>query len=144
MNWQKEAVNDLKSYAARKMSIDNMAEKINELEQRAIRLGGISNDTPVLGGSSKQEEALINNIAERERLAQAIDAAQKLINIIDRGLSVLDPEERKVLDGFYINRSSRYLDKLCDELHCEKSTVYRIKEKALYKFTVAMYGVVDL
>ena len=144
MNWQKEAVNDLKSYNARKMSIDNMQKRIKELESRAIRLGSLSADAPVQGGASRTEDALINNIAERDRLTQAIDAVECLISIIDRGLSVLDDEERKVLDGFYINRNSRHVDALCEDLHCEKSRVYAIKDKALYKFTIAMYGVIDL
>ena len=144
MNWQKEAINDLKSYTARKMSVDNMKQKIRELENRAIRLGSSSSDVPVQGGSSRSEDALINNIAERDRLNQSIDAVQCLIDIIEKGLSVLDDEERTVLEEFYINRSSCHIDKLCDKLHCEKSTVYRIKDTALYKFTVAMYGVIDL
>lgn len=129
MNWQKEAVNDLKSYVARKMSIDNMNQRIAELERRAIRLGSMSSDIPVQGGSSKNEDAIINNIAERDRLIQAIDAAQCLVTIIENGLSVLDEEERKVLDGFYIHHSTRHVDKLCDELHCEKAEFTRLKIK---------------
>lgn len=144
MNWQKEAVNDLKAYEARKLSIDNMKKRIRELEQRAIKLGSLSSDVPVKGGASKSEDALINNIAERDRLNQNIDAVQCLLDIIDNGLSVLNDEERMVLNEFYINRSSQHIEKLCDELHCEKSRVYSIKDKALYKFTIAMYGVIDL
>ena len=144
MNWQKEAVNDLKSYEARRQSVDNLKERIADLEKRAIKLGGTSNSVPVQGGGNRNEEALVNNIAERERLKMALSAAQKLVDVIDRGLAVLDDDEYKVLEGFYINRSSRHLDKLCDDLHCEQATVYRIKERALYKFTLAMYGVVDL
>ena len=144
MNWQKEAVNDLKTYEARKMSIDNMKKRIHELEQKAIKLGSISSDVPVKGGGPKNEDALINNIAERDRLNQAIDAVQCLLDIIDNGLSVLNEEERKVLNEFYINRSSQHIEKLCDELHCEQANIYRIKDRALYKFTIAMYGVIDL
>ncbi len=144
MNWQKEAVNDLKAYEARKLSIDNMKKRIRELEQRAIKLGSLSSDVPVKGGASKSEDALINNIAERDRLNQNIDAVQCLLDIIDNGLSVLNDEERMVLNEFYINRSSQHIEKLCDELHCEQANVYRIKDRALYKFTIAMYGVIDL
>ena len=144
MNWQKEAINDLKSYQARKLSITNMQHRIKELEQTVIKLGSISSDVPVQGGLSKQEDALINNIAERDRLNQNIDAVQCLLDIIDNGLSVLTDEERLVLDRFYINRIFQHIEKLCEELHCEKSRIYAIKDKALYKFTIAMYGVVDL
>lgn len=144
MNWQKEAVNDLKSYIARKQSVESLKERILDLERRSVKLGGTSNSTPVQGGGNRNEEALVNNIAERERLTMALTAAQKLVNIIEKGLAVLTSEERLVLEKFYIDRPTMYLDRLCDELHCEQATVYRIKDRALYKFTVAMYGVIDL
>ena len=144
MNWQKEAVNDLKSYIARKQSVESLKERILDLERRSVKLGGTSNSTPVQGGGNRNEEALVNNIAERERLNMALTAAQKLVDIIEKGLAVLTSEERLVLEKFYIDRPTMYLDRLCDELHCEQATVYRIKDRALYKFTVAMYGVIDL
>ena len=56
----------------------------------------------------------------------------------------LTEDERVVLDKFYINRPTRHIDRLCDELHCEKSTVYRLKDSGLKKFTIAMYGILDL
>lgn len=144
MNWQKEAVNDLKSYIARKQSVESLKERILDLERRSVKLGGTSNSTPVQGGGNRNEEALVNNIAERERLTMALTAAQKLVDVIEKGLAVLTLEERLVLEKFYINRPTMYLDRLCDELCCEQATVYRIKDRALYRFTVAMYGVIDL
>lgn len=144
MNWQKIAIADLQSYTPRKVSIDNLRDRIAELNAQIERLGSTSNDVPVQGGGNRTEEGLINGIVERDRLKMSLCIAEDLINRIDKGLSVLNSDQRKVLHGFYINRGSMYIDKLCDELHCEKSTVYRIKDEALHKFTLAMYGVVDL
>lgn len=144
MNWQKIAIADLQSYTPRKVAIDNLRDRIAELNTRIERLGSTSNDVPVQGGGNRTEEGLINGITERDRLEMSLHIAEDLIHRIDKGLAVLSDDQRKVLDGFYINRSLNYMDKLCDELHCEKSTVYRIKDEALHKFTVAMYGIVDL
>lgn len=144
MNWEKEAINDLKTYAARKGSVQNLKERIAELSARAEGLRAISADAPVQGGASRQEYALINNIAERDRLRANLDVVQQLVSLIDKGLAVLDEDERYVLDMFYISRPSMYLDKISDRLHFEKSQIYKIKDRALYKFTVAMYGVIDL
>ena len=67
----------------------------------------------------------------------------RAIDRVNRGLGVLDEREQKILNSFYIHRMPGYIDKLTEELFCEKSTIYRIKDEALYKFTIAMYGVVD-
>lgn len=144
LDWKKEAINDLKTYKARKDSILIMSEKIMELEAKAERLGSASTTAPVQGGSSKSEDVLINCIVECDRLKQNIRAVKGLTLAIERGLKNLSSEEQRVLEGFYISRSTRHIDKLCDELHCEKSTIYRIKDSALYKFTISMYGLIDL
>lgn len=145
MNWQKEAVNDLKAYVARKNSIESMREKIKELEAKAVRLNSVSNDVPVQGGAAKNEDMLINNIVERDKLGENIRIAQRFIESVDRGLEVLSADERKVLDGFYMAPViTRKVDRLCDELHFEKSRIYQIKDTALRRFTVAMYGIIDL
>lgn len=144
MDFQRVAISDLQSYQPRKVSIENLKNRISELDVKIERLGSTSNDVPVQGGGNRTEEGLINGIVERDRLKMSLRIAEDLISRIDKGLSVLNSDQRKVLHGFYINRGSMYIDKLCDELHCEKSTVYRIKDEALHKFTIAMYGVVDL
>lgn len=145
MNWQKEAINDLKAYEARKNSVVNMREKICELEGKAVRLKSVSNDVPVQGGASKNEDMLISNIVERDKLKENIRIAQQFIESVERGLAVLSADERKVLDGFYIAPVITYkVERLCDELHFEKSRIYQIKDTALRRFTIAMYGIIDL
>lgn len=144
MNWQKEAINDLKIYNARKDSIVAMKNKIEELEAKAERLGSSSNNVPVQGGSSRNEDVLINCIVECDRLKANIETVRGWLESVERGLEDLTEEERKVLNGFYVNRTTRHIDRLCDELHFEKSRIYEIKDRALRKFTIAMYGILDL
>lgn len=144
MDWQKEAINDLRKYLSHKNSIDTMNEKIEMLKVRAERLGGSSNSTPVQGGGNKPEDTLANCIAEKIRLEENVVIAKRFVDMVERGLKYLTDDERTVLNLFYINRPTNHIERACDALHCEKSTVYRIKDSALYKFTVAMYAIVDL
>lgn len=144
MNWRKEAVNDLRSYPQRKQSLDNIAEHIKTLDERFRSLKMTSFDTPVMGGGSKQEEAWINNIAERESLTLSLEIARNLVELTEKGLEVLDKRERRVLELFYITPCHNHIDRLCDELNFEKTRIYEIKDSALRKFTIAMYGIVEL
>ena len=144
MDWQKEAINDLRKYLSRKNSIDSMTEKIKSLEERAQRFGGTSNSTPVQGGGNKSEDTLINCIAEKIRLEENLEIAKRFVSTVERGLNYLSSDELTVLNLFYINRPTNHIERACDALHCEKSTVYRIKDSALYRFTVAMYAIIDL
>ena len=144
MNWKKEAENDLKNLEARRAAVENMAEKIEILEDKYVSMKGLSNDTPVMGGQSQMEFHLINNIVERERLKNNISVVRRLIEMTEKGLAGLDERQRMVLDGFFIHRASDYIDRLCSALYIEKSQLYRIKDEAIYRFTLTMYGIVDL
>lgn len=144
MNWKKEAENDLRSYMRRKDSLQNIQDKIASLDDRmqSIR-GGMSDATPVQGGESRAQESLINCIAEKERLGHTRAAVSRLVKLVERGLAGLTDQERRVLELFYIQRQDGYIERLMDELHVERAHVYRIKDAALYKFTVALYGITE-
>ena len=62
---------------------------------------------------------------------------------VDKALSVLDDEERLVLDRFYIHRTKDSVGELCDRLNLEKTAVYDRREKALRHFTIALYGITE-
>ena len=53
---------------------------------------------------------------------------------------MLTPEQRTILDRFYIHRTDHYLDDLMDELGYERRSIYYRHNTALRDFTVAMYG----
>ena len=144
MNWKAEAVRDLKTYPQRKKSIENIKERIEVLDEQFTSLHGISVGEPVMGGMSKQEEKMLDNISERERLNFSLKIAEELVRLTEKGLEVLDKRERQVLEGFYIQESHNHVETLCQRLNIEKSTLYRIKDEALRKFTLAMYGTVEI
>lgn len=145
MDWRKAAIEDLRKYPALKESVTNTGERIEVLESLAQSTPGWSDREPVSGGdTSRAEDRLIGNIVERQRLQLNRGSAAQLVSLIDRGLAHLDAHEYMVLERFYMYRRKGYVERLCEELNCEKTKVYEIKDAALKTFTIAMYGIVDL
>ena len=144
MNWKFEAIEKLKEYTARKNAITSIPEEIKRLEEDAQRIRAASADaTPVQGGGSAREDMLLSNIVHREELQRRLSDARRWVDIVDGGLSVLTDDDRLVLDRFYIHPMRGNVDRLCDELAVEKAAVYKRKEKALHRFTVALYGTTE-
>ena len=145
MDWKKEAIEDLRNYEALKLSLHNIPEAMEALTEQYLSVkSGMSDAIPVNGGTSTAEDKMINNIAKRERLKHNHAAAAKLLDCIDKALQTLTDNERLVLEKFYINRPKRHIEHLCEVLGYEKTRVYEIADKALMRFTKAMYGVTQL
>lgn len=143
MNWKFEAIEKLKEYAARKNAITSIPEEIKRLEVDAQRIRAASTDaTPVHGGGSTREDMLLSNIVHREELQRRLSDARRWVEIVDGGLAVLTPDERKILDIMYINRCGGGLMRACEEFNLEKSAVYARRDVALEKFTLALYGAI--
>lgn len=144
MNWKAEAIKDLKTYPQRLKAKDNLKERMMILEEQFVSLKGVSTSEPVKGGLSRQEEKMLDNIAERQRLEFSLKVVESLVELTEKGLGELDDKERKVLDGFYIKPMDNHVNVLCEQMHFEKSRLYEIKDNALRKFTIAMYGTVEI
>lgn len=143
-NWERQAIDDLRLYEKKKQSISNLIEQIEILKMQYTALRGQAFDsTPVQGGGNKMEDHLLDNIVKRERLKQNLNAVNRMVKLIERGLFSLNDREREVLDVFFINRPDMHIEVLKEKYHVEQSEVYRMKDEALYKFTICMYGIED-
>ena len=103
--------------------------------------GALSAGMPMISSISA---LTLSGSAERERLGFSLKVVEALIELTEKGLVALDQKERRVLDGFYINPIDNHVVKLCEELNIEKSSLYRLKDTALKKFTRSEYGIVEL
>ena len=63
---------------------------------------------------------------------------------VDRALNQLSERDRCVLQRFYIAPCIGGVERLCRELHIEKTTAYRWKDCALRNFTITMYGLTEM
>ncbi len=141
MNWKYEAVEKLRQYEAKKRALESIPAEIARLEcaMQGIR-SATSDSTPVQGGGSGREDMMLSNIVHREELGRSLEQARIWVRLVDAGLELLSPEERLILDRFYINPERGAADRLAGDIGIDVKTVYRWKDAALRKFTISLYG----
>lgn len=140
--WTKLAIDQLKEIELKRQSLKNVQERISNLkpELSSVRATAASL-APAAGGELNKQESWIIDCIALERELQTSERQLRLdIQSFDKAWENLSEEEKLVLDSFYINRTKDYLDRLCERFCCEKSKVYQIKDEALYKFTMQLYG----
>lgn len=140
--WKYRAIDKLKDYTAQKASLSNLPEEIARLESEACSIKSATGDgTPVKGGGSGREDRLLSNIVRREEHKAMLRRAKLAVGMVDRGLNVLSKEEKRLLEVMYIVNEKGRVNRLMDELClAEESSLYKKVNKALQKFTIAMYG----
>lgn len=141
MNWKKEAADKLRNYTARQQAITNIAEELRRLESKSTSIRSASADgSPVQGGGSGREDAMLDNLCHRAELERQLEEARIWCSTVENALSVLTEQERLVLDRFYIHPAKGNVDRLCEEMGVEVAAVYRKKNVAMHRFTIALYG----
>ena len=141
MDWKQEAAEKLMQYEARRQSLESIPAEIRrlELDYTALR-ASVPDSIPSSGSGSRREDAMLTNIVRREELARQLDSARAWVALTEGGLSALDEEDKLVLDRFYVHRHKGACERLCEELSREKAQVYRRRDRALKRFTLALYG----
>lgn len=142
MDWKTMAIDDLREYNARRQSLEILPMQIAEIdaEMTGIRSNGNMASVSVSGGSGSREDVLISRMVKKEKLQRNLDRAKLWVGFMDKGLAALTEDEQHILDRFYINPAKGNVDRLCEELFVEKTALYKRKDAALRKFTVALYG----
>ncbi len=135
MDWKLCAADDLRRYKQMKIGILNSKDRL-----RLISETSTSPRTSLGKRNPARNPGFINNLVEKEKLSSNIKSAEKLIAIIDRGLNSLSEEDRRLLEKFYMSDSPSKMRHLSDEFGYDPRSIYRKRDRALAKFTLAMYG----
>lgn len=145
MDWKMVAVDKLKQYEAKRLSLEIIPREIEEIETTMTSIRSARVDGTAIKNSSGngREAMLLNCIVKKDELKRNLECAKLWISIVEKALSILDQEERVILDRFFIQSERCAADRLAGDLHIEVSTVYRRREKALRKFTIALYGLTE-
>lgn len=146
MNWKKEAENELRQYADLCTSLLNIRERIESVDSAMSAIKGSSSSVPVQGGGNRYEDNLLDLIVEKDRLKALYRVNGQRQRIIKRGLDALSDTESKVINCFYIQnmKYSAAIDRLRDEIGYEEASINRIRNKALYHYTLAEFGLPEL
>lgn len=143
--WKYKAIDKLKDYSAQKASLHSLPEEIERLESEAYSIKSATGDgTPVKGGGSGREDRLLSNIVKREEHKAMLHRATLAVGMVERGLGVLSEEEKHLLNVMYITGERGRVERLLNELGlAEESSLYKRVNKALQRFTIAMYGATE-
>ena len=145
MDMRELAKDRLRQYAAKAAARENLADEIRELEYRRQSLSSAISQVP--GGKSEpggREAMLVSCIQRQTELEEALYLTRRWLGRMDRGLGILSQEERVVLDRFYIHPEKGAAERLVEELGLDVKTVYRWADRALRRFTAAIWGGVEL
>lgn len=141
MKWKQEAMEKLRRYDTMRTALQNIPQEISRLKEEARTMRRAAMDKPFArGGGDHRDDKLLNNIAHRQELEWTLKQVRLWLAHIERGLLALSEEEMLVLRRFYLYPEEGAMERLCTELGVEQSTVYRKRDNALERFTVAMYG----
>jgi len=144
MDWKRESIDELRTYKQRKSSLDSLRQSIAQMESDLTSIGGVPSCDGGHAGYTDPDEKIVNKIVKLEKLKKSYQVAKTNINAVERGLSVCDEEQRTILDAFYISRERGNVEKLCEQLHVEQSSIYRRKDQALRAYTIARYGITEI
>lgn len=137
-------IQELKDYSLWRHSLEIIPQRIAEIDEKMLSLGGGGADTPVKSsGINKQEEKLCACIDEKIKLQKTLDGLQIKKKYIDDGLAMLTEEERGVLDIFYMQGLKYHdaLEKCLAEMpYMTESTIDRTKRRALRKYSLCEFG----
>lgn len=144
MDWKREASEMLREYEAMRKSLSTLPGELARLElERTALQSSAGGGEPVIGGHGSSEDRIISNMMKREAAEKNLELARAHVALVEKGLSVLDEEERVALDLMIVNRTKGNVDRLCERWSVEKTEVYRRKDKALRTFTLALYGATE-
>lgn len=121
--------------------MENIPLELQRLQLNAQSIRGATMDGSRSKGNKRgREDALLDNLVCREELKRSLEQTKLWLETADRGLKALTAEEKLILYSMYICPSIGNLESLCQRLEVEKSSIYRKRDKALARFTLAMYG----
>ena len=141
MNWKQEAMERLQRYEPMVRSLQNIPMELARLEEDAKQLrSGRPELERIQSTPGRGEGRLVDNIVLRQELKHSYEDARLWVEITDSAISALTEEEKLVLFHLYVHPQRGAVELLCQELGVEQSSVYRKRDAALWRFTLAMYG----
>ena len=140
--WERFTIERLKDIEIERNAYRNVLDHIGRLRGEAGKVKGtVLSTTPVTGGMlNKEEERRLNNLSLCEELEANARKLRKDVNTFNQAWEQLTDNEKLVLTYFYVDRPTNYVEKLMEKLRYEKSKVYYLKDEALYRLTMLIYG----
>lgn len=128
-------------YPQRKEQLETLPLRIATERSRLTAIRSSSAESMMIsGGGNVRQERDTAILVEIDRLTAELELARLEIQTVDMILGTLTSEERRIVDIMDLSRQRGGLDKLCEELSCEKSRIYDIYNTALDKIAKLYWG----
>lgn len=141
MNYRKWLIEDLETLNRCRFSISQMSEELKTLEEEYAAIKATDYDKQPGGhGENVQEEKLLTAIAKRDELSANLKYTRRRVADLERLIKSLPSDEQRVVERMFVNKEKYAGDNLAEELDCDTTTVYRIKNRALLHLAQMRYG----
>ena len=128
-------------YRQCKEQLETLPLRIDTERSRLTSIRSASAESMMIsGGGNVRQERDTSILVEIDRLTGELETARLEVKTIDTILGKLSKEERKIVDVMDLDRQRVGLDRLCEELCCEKSRIYDIYNTALDKIARLYWG----
>lgn len=147
MDYIREAVEYLKCYGDTQRSIINLKEEITKLDAELKGSAITYKDMPSGGGVVAAEDIMLNKIFRKEQAEKELKESIFIAKRIDRILSEMDTENENdkhglILRRCFIERNKEIdMDRIADEMGYSRRHFYRIRQTALKKFAIQLFGI---
>ena len=141
MNWRQEARDQLAAYEYNRNALKSMELMSKQIEMELRSTSGQKLDAPIRGSGGDYEDFRLNRLVKLENLRNRIRQIETWLAAMDSALQTMSPEDRLVLGRLFIHPYKGAVEQLCQELSLERTTVYRMRDKSLERFTLALYGI---
>lgn len=139
--WKMKCKADLFNLRKNEAAILSIPEEINMERERMTSIKSASTGTaPVQGGGTSYEERMNNSICLIDLLSDKLRFAESEVRLTKKALTALTDEERRILEVLYIDKQKNGVQRLCEELGCDDSTVWRKANRALTGYCIARHG----
>ena len=137
--WKMKCKADLFNLRKNEAAILSIPEEIDMERDRMTSIKSASAGTAsVQGGGTSYEERMNNSICLIDLLSDNLRIAES--EVTKKALAALTDEEPRILEVLYIDKQKNGVQRLCDELGCDDSTVWRKATRALSGYCTARHG----
>lgn len=145
MNYETFAISRLKDYPAKKASLYNLRDEIVELRTRQTALKSTRFDHEVVQGRdlSRAQDMALNLIALIDEKSFLLRQNLQELTRMNRALSTLFPDEREVVDAFFLSPTRDPVQYLREKKGYERTWIYDRRRDGIRHFAKAFYGAVD-
>lgn len=132
-DWKNEAIDKLKQYEAKRRSLALIPREVEQLESEIAGLKKASAD-------ESNRDRMLDCTMKRAELLQNLKRAHFWVADVSAALDTLAQDDRRLLERFYIDGKQGAATELAAEFIVDIKTIYYRKDRALRKFTIALYG----